>query len=416
MVCSAAVAAVSGFFGARFVFALPWPFAVLAAVGWGVVVLTVTRLVLVSIRRGGRIPSRILAMFLRLVMVLLIGFITAVPLTLAVFRPDIEARLTLLHAQDAQTTQESIGQVDSTITELVAERFHLLGVLTGRANPAVANDPLVRAAAAAYNTALVRYTTAENDAASREARVQLERAEAVLNQVSADVAARLGVTVQPAEATRAQRQLGMVQDDLVDTEAHRRTLLAEAGDDQRGGLLAQLSALNDITGSNSAARWSELTLVAMFVLLQALPVLLGYLATAGPPMLYDRLVEAADQETALRAQRAAERERVIDDHYAAAQLELERDRIARSMEVSVAANQAMVSWLGVVAPREPDRDRPLWQAVTDGVGGVFGVFGGTRVPHPELPPFEATLAADVERLWRAFPGSETSSTTREGTR
>ena len=129
----------------------------------------------------------------------------------------------------------------------------------------------------------------------------------------------------------------------------------------------------------------------------------------------------ADQERRRKA--------TIAESYARAELAIEKERIARTVEAGVAANRELTERMlaiwrelavpalaraSIVAPRTPVSDRPLWQAATDGMGGVFGVLGSTQLPRTELPSFESTLAADVDRLWVALggPASAPMSTPR----
>ncbi|MGI8334786.1 zf-HC2 domain-containing protein [Actinomadura scrupuli] len=64
------------------------------------------------------------------------------------------------------------------------------------------------------------------------------------------------------------------------------------------------------------------------------------------------------------------------------------------------------------APQGPGpgpRPRALWQAFTDGFGGVFDVFGGARRQVVPVPPFEATLTRSVRELLRTLepaPGDQ----------
>jgi len=49
-------------------------------------------------------------------------------------------------------------------------------------------------------------------------------------------------------------------------------------------------------------------------------------------------------------------------------------------------------------PIMPPQRRPLWQAFTDGVGGIFDLFGGTRRNGLVLPSFGTALADDAHAL------------------
>lgn len=401
LACAGVLAGVSGYFTVRLATNLPWPIAAPIAVGWGIVVLNVNRWLSVSFRPGGAAPSRIFRALVRLAVVLLLGCIIATPVVLAAFRSEIDQRLAVQREQNAQITQTKLGEANSAIVDLKSEQTRLEGVVTGRSNPAVANDPVVREATVDYNQALADYAKAQNEAACElsgtcgtsvpgvgdgfrakqvlvaEARAELDRAQARLNQVSSETAARLNATVPSDEVAQAQGQLNVVQTELETTEARRDALVVAADRGPDAGLFVQLTVLRDIADASGAVRWLQMVVfVAFLVSVEALPLGLRTVSFGGPARVYRR----RDPTT-------------------------HRQKVERFGEASVRATNRV----GMITPRPPERGRPPWRAITDGIGGAFDLFGGTYVRHTELPPFEATLAADVDRLCRVFAGGASTS-------
>jgi Domain of unknown function (DUF4407) len=407
LLCSAALAAVAAFIVVRLATVVSWPVAVLGALGWGAIVLITSRLLLVSIQRRDRWPSRYFSISFRVLAALLVGLVTATPVTLAGFGSAIESEIEVAQARERQAIQASLGQVQISIGEMTGEESRLLATLTGRADPKVALDPRVRAATADYTVALVNYSQAQHElecelagtcgagmpgeanttlhvqALAEQASAELEVAQARLNDVSARVTVQLGRAVTPEMTARAQTELQVLQVDLSNAQARRTTLIAEAASISTG-FLDRLDVFGRLIGSDGMTRWSWLALVALFSALNALPFLVRYASVNGSPTLYDRLVER--------------HERAVD----------ELAKLEANLMLSSAAEHTTVQAIErppeATEPAEgttvdPRPARSLWQAFSDGIGSVFGMFGDTRDTSPRLPLFEATIADDVNRLY-----------------
>jgi hypothetical protein len=461
LLCSCLLAMVSGFMALRFATTLWWPAALLLSAAWGVVIYELNRLVLAGFPGGSRVVKSAVVV-VRVIVVALVGVIVATPIILTAFSEEIDDQLAVTRDENAQTYQRRISLIDSTIGDLTAERAQLRDLQTGRTDQAVAEDPQVVAATAAYNKALADYEAAQNAATCelvgscgtgvpgvgaqyRErqqevmaARDTLVHAQAELDNVTTAVTKRLSVSVSSDVAAGAQQQISDIDLQLANERAHRQKVITEAQSAQRIGPLAKVTAFQDLAATNSTIIPIALVLFGTVVLINALPLPVMAFAPTGRPTgstqqramkkpmaraLYrnwsarralDFLGESSKVEAARRRTMLEVLDALASDATLLPLLEAPDDaKKQRVVEAVVSA----VHELGTmpvptivsdtqaelnVAPQGPALDRPLWQAVTDGVGGALDPFGATHTSHTPLPPFESTLAVDVARLHRAL--------------
>lgn len=262
--------------------------------------------------------------------------------------------------------------------------------------------------------------------------------------------------IQSAIAS-APHRLATVQNELtaarVEQQGRTRALTNAVNGDN--GLLAQLSALQHLAAGNTTIRWAELLLFALFVSVELFPVLVTLFTSLGPRSLYERLVERAEAEADLANRLNIATERKIAAERANARVDLARAGLADeadalsslddelelfyaqhsagSIEFGATHNavRAATATVGLVLTDDeidrliteitehleertvhplvdvkPDSrtsrsgrlaGRRLWQAFTDGLGGIFDVGNATRVKRPALPSFESILAGEVHR-------------------
>ena len=351
--------------------------AVPSVIAWGLAILSLERLFVVSLPRGGTWHAQLLRASPLVLLALLLGVVTSTPLVLQIFRPEIEHEITILHTQ--------------------AENAYLAG---GR------------------NSQLQQEITRDQDQ--------------VKNIVS----------TQAKNKAKADPELPIVQKALqaAQTEQAQELSTFTSKNENNWGLLIRLHALDAVTSHDptlNAARW---VLFLLFVVIDCMPVMIKVMLNLGPENNYDRLLEAEERiqlrvaannrefrEAAWRADIPevtqdiiAARERVerkkleawekaqtlrlLDEEAAMRRSRSEGSQQPQGAPVSE-SDVSTGSSMSVISPPR----RSLCQAFTDGLGGVFDLFGGIEHARPIVPTFEEIAADDAPALCRALelvPGVE----------
>jgi len=311
IIVTGAMACVSMTFALRTVLKAPLPAALALAAAWGIVIMTLDRALVVSLRPGQKPWQYVLPVILRIAIALVLGAVISTPFTLRIFQPEINAQLPVIHDQNAakfareQATNplgreitrltRSQGQQQATIQHGGAALGRQPGSLTAQLNkaqtleatdyqrwqcqlyggpacPVAGNGQVAQAAHVAY--------LQEADQVAR-LRAQIRTAE---SQAGADATAELKkVTKQlaAAQAEQASLRQAFVQENRADS-----------------GLLIRLQALGQVTGQNTTLAWARWLLFSLFALFELLPIVVKVLMIAGGKTAYDQALEK--EETALR--------------------------------------------------------------------------------------------------------------------
>ena len=165
LVGTAMMAAVSATFG--LVTAVHVPVAVAAMVGllWGLLILNLDRMLVVSMARRSGGWANIGTAVPRLLLALLIGMVISLPLVLRIFEPEINAELQVMRNEALGQAQTSIDSNPrfAEIPALEAEEQRLQGVVSGTAADDVGSDPDVVRVQKELNAKEAEFTAAERD-------------------------------------------------------------------------------------------------------------------------------------------------------------------------------------------------------------------------------------------------------------
>ena len=297
------------------------------AIGWGVAILSLDRLFVVSLPRKGKRSAQILRATPRVLLALLLGFVISTPFVLQIFRPEIEHEITLLHAQaenaylkaaknsplrqeinsdiaevnqltaeaggggsvvppaesaQLQNLQNQLSQAETTKNKDYTKwQCQLYGSAGGQHCSPVGNGPLAKADEASYEndvTQVNQLTTAVNNE------------QQLVNQKIASTQAKNQAEAK-AQLPSAQAALRAAQ-----SEQAQETGTFTSQNENNGGLLIRLQALDAVTAGDStleAARW---LLFALFVVIDCMPVMIKVMLNLGPENNYDRMLEAEEKK------------------------------------------------------------------------------------------------------------------------
>ncbi len=353
---TAAMAGVSMAFALITALKIELPIALPFAIAWGVAILSLDRLFVVSLPRKGTWRAHLLRATPRVLLALLLGFVISTPFLLQIFRPEIEHEITLLHtqAENQYLTSAKSGQLQKEVNQ-DAENVAKLTIQAGGGGSVSAppQDAQIAKLQAALGPAEAKETsdnTAWNcqlygkadgqECAGITAVGNGPVAKADYKAYEADVAAvsqiesQIAIERQEADQaiagaqasskSQAAAQLPAAESALKAAQANQATenstFITQNQNDS--GLLIRMEALDAVTAGNvtlNAARW---LLFALFVVIDCMPVMIKVMLNLGPETNYDRMLEAeerkqlrvADSNRAVRA--AAEKlaaETVIDE-------------------------------------------------------------------------------------------------------
>ncbi|HWO65107.1 MAG TPA: DUF4407 domain-containing protein, partial [Umezawaea sp.] len=160
LLSTSGVAAVSAFFALYSVLELPVYAAVLAGLVWGVIIFNLDRMLVVTMTRSNGWLLNLFAAIPRVALAVVIGTIISMPLVLRIFEPEINSELIAMQAETTKANQGKVTEAFAKITELEGEERKLLDVLSGKSSTTISDDPDVKAAKAALDTAEKAYQDA----------------------------------------------------------------------------------------------------------------------------------------------------------------------------------------------------------------------------------------------------------------
>ncbi|WP_433360643.1 DUF4407 domain-containing protein [Streptosporangium sp. CA-115845] len=301
--------------------------AVIFGLGWGLSIMSLDRWLIGSINTDG--PGRLWLALPRLAMSLLLGIVISTPLVLYIFKPEIDTQIVQIKLERANTFDQQLarGDVGTEISRLTKIINDLHKVIESRGDVALdpAKDPTVKT------------LSTQRDAAQRQANTSYDRWQCQLyggSQCPKAIKGN-GSQAQAAEQSyRAARQeIEKLNTQIVDrtraltasSESARRARLAQAQADLPGyqeqldrhlrqqnalraqfdaqnqnpdGLLLRLTALNEISGTNTSLSLALLLLFLSLVLVECLPVIVKLMQRPGT---YEKILAIIEHREFLMA-------------------------------------------------------------------------------------------------------------------
>lgn len=306
-----------------------WVLAVVAGVAVGFAVCVIERFPAPKPTSWG---ERLLSLAPRVLFATLLGALLAQLALIVIFRPQIDEQIVLMHIQQERnfavtqassplskdisalqnqvnslqkviatggatklsakndptlaTLQHEIAQLNSReAADFTKWQCELYGVSPGGSKCAPAGaGALAQADQAAYESDVAEVRNLQQQLANRTA--QLSANDAAASQ------ARVAVAEQQLPGVRAE-----LEHDLAERQSQTATF--SAANHAEAGLLAHIDALNEVSGSHGAVRASTILLTLLFIMLAAIPALIGVLL---PSRSYERTLASVDRLEAMRLQ------------------------------------------------------------------------------------------------------------------
>ena len=424
LLSTSGVAAVSAFFALYSVLELPVYAAVLAGLVWGVIIFNLDRMLVVTMTRSNGWLLNLFAAIPRVALAVVIGTIISMPLVLRIFEPEINSELIAMQAETTKANQGKVTEAFAKITELEGEERKLLDVLSGKSSTTISDDPDVKAAKAALDTAEKAYQDANAVAQCEfdglpgcgtgvpgrgesyeqkrqfadEKKAARDKARTTLDEETAKVTKRLQDGAS-TETDNARKRLPEVQGDLDRLRGDREDLekrgsTATAADT---GLLARLEALDRITNGSPSGGRAHTALFLLFLCIELLPVVVKLMAGFGPETLYDRMVRRTDDGSDANDRLWADRDRDLEVDRADQKLAMERQQLDAQTQAHaqtaqlVATKQADLAKKAIdvwanVAQQRTDEELNRWYNANAGTDDNLTA----RIPKSSLPRAKGT--------------------------
>jgi Domain of unknown function (DUF4407) len=415
------------------------------AIGWGLAIMSLDRMFVVSMPRRGRWWVQLLRATPRFLLALLLGVVISTPFVLQIFRPEIEHEITQIQDQTAANYFKNLPSSPLS-KEIVSEQREIqtlqAEVAGTGAGTSTAQSPELTSlmqqrqqAIANQNSAYQSWQCQLYGPCKPPGDGPLAKADAArYTSYGIQVA---GLTTQISKLEQQQQTANKKQQGLVSSSASsqlsqaKRELSADVAEQQRQtadfvgrnkddtGLLIRLQALGDATAGNTtlqAARW---LLFLLFVVIDCMPVVLKLMLNMAPENNYDKML-AAEEVKQLRvasSNRAVRQSAEIID--ASTFIEEPRSRIAGWNAEIPAVTQEIIATRERV---ERERLRAWERDQTHRIrNGWFTQPGGQTV-EPERPvmtsPWSwftgaAARRGSGQRRFR-WPGLQTRSSRQNG--
>jgi hypothetical protein len=370
LLTTASIAAISMMFALYYGVNTSLLVAVILGLLWGGVILNLDRFLVLSMRRTSSRWRLIEIALPRIALATVLALVISTPLVLRIFASDINAGLVTLHQERArqvaaqvqsgaqgqraaqiqsqinqdqavlaghlptpvtspqlQDAQAQVNQLQPEVAsaetaeinayeawqcELYGDGAHCAG-----ASNRAGNGPIAQAKQAVYQQDLATYNSLN---------AQLQTAQRILsnaqNEVTKEQATQLARLQAEAQSglPRLQAQLQALQ-----SQIQREIAAASAVSNADTGILAQLQALSAISATSPSLAAARLTVLALFLLIEIMPVTVRFLLNLGPETAYDTAVRLKEKQLIHITQLRYDEERSIEKIRSQTRISLEKD-------------------------------------------------------------------------------------------
>jgi hypothetical protein len=374
LLTTAAIAAVSATFALIMAVRLPVPVAAVAGLGWGVVILNLDRLLTIGMNRHTGLWRSVVAALPRLALAILLGTVISTPLVLRIFQPEIETELGVLQDQHkaAFQQQQNTDPQFAAIPGLESQLAKLQATANQDPNAVAATNPAVLTADKNVADAKATYEAAQqaveceidgscgthlpgigNSAAERQS-ARDNALDAYNKATAAQTSAQNSARAAAIDSSRqANQDATRIQTDLT----NRRKLQTDEQNafntsaSQDSGLLSRIEALGALGNQRPDLRLAQVVLFLLFLSIEVLPVVVKLLQLAGPPTVYDQLIDQLEKSAKRAEAKAVAREENINDDYAELQADLEHNQASLQFDAGLQANRLLVAEQSAIAER-----------------------------------------------------------------
>ncbi|GAB3243360.1 DUF4407 domain-containing protein [Kineosporia babensis] len=370
---TAAFAAVSGAVALSMTMDVGPVAATVAGVAWGLLILAIDRMLVLSMTRTKGFRGFCVSLgtaALRIGMALVLGAVVSTPLVLRIFQPEIETEIKVMHAEEAAAFKDQLD-ADSRFSGIPALQQQIAqqqAIVDAGPSASPESDPAVKTARAALATAQAAYDEAEEavvceiegtcGTGRRGAGIAYDEKVRIRQNAASDLrAARadLQTALATAGSTSLQRsrnqvasareQLETDREELADLKADKtaaeraqRSTLADAD-----GLMARLEALHRLLDKKPALASAHWLLMALFMIIETLPVLTKTLQLLAPRSLYEYLSELRDADTLAQAREASDERREVERIRSEVTRAAENDLTERRIDLQKDVNAQVVA-------------------------------------------------------------------------
>jgi len=329
LLITAGIAAISMWFALTSALGLNSFLAFPMAVLWGLIILGIDRWLVTSMPLAS--PGRWAVAVPRLLLSLLLGTLISTPFVLRIFQSEINAQITVIQSQRANTFLQEAQHSQSAmaVTRLNSEVTNLQNVISsgGAAPINPASDPDVKALTTQRTQAVSLQQTyyaqwqcqlyggsgctvpkgngplaqAAHATYVNETQQVNSLNQQILNRESALEAA--STKSRSTRLAQARSDLPSVQAQLMAAKQRQQGLLANfaAANASDTGLLIRLQALGQLAGSDAALNAARFLLFLLFLVIECLPVTVKLLQRPGT---YERVLDEAAASELREARRA----------------------------------------------------------------------------------------------------------------
>jgi len=382
------LALVSMAFAVHMALGLAWPFALVAGLGWGLVVVNLDRMLMVGMAHDSSLKRNLVLAVPRVGLALVLGVVIATPLTLQIFAKEIDTEIVTMQAEAADEYQASLAS-DSRFAGLpeLEERIANEEAIVASGGVADTGLAVVRADVAAKQAALDSTLAVSRELEAKaqceldgscgtgdagtgqayiEARAAADAQQAVVLAARSELddAVDAASSAEDRSASLAAASLETDRAELARLTAEQERLQAafDGENEDAGGLLMRLEARERLGDENGTMAAAQFMLSLLFMSVEILPVLMKLLLNFSPPTAYDKLAALRDTGDVEIEELAQESRKTV----AIAKEELlvmaEKERVDRQKEAILARRRAALA--EVAARTQAAAQAPAAPAVT----------------------------------------------------
>ncbi len=346
-----------------------WIAALLGAL-WGLAILNLDRWLVTSTPRLTSKRATLALAAPRVVLAVVIGLVVSTPLTLQIFKAEIDAELITMQTEELEAFETRLD-ADPRFFDIDAKKAEIseleLAIAAGASSDAVSANPEVAALTARLATTTTDYDAAEQEVAcekdgtcgsgvigagpafeekqARRDRLagEVARLQAALDATTAEV--RDAVTTSTAQAAISnQARVDDLTDQVADAEGRREAEVAahDATTASNDGLLARLEALHRLTSDSWILQFAHVLLFLFLTAIECLPIFFKTLLALTKPTLYESLSMMEDERGVDRARLRLDVEHAEAMAVAQASLEAAKARSATQLDAEVRTAQAVL--------------------------------------------------------------------------
>ncbi len=367
--------------------------AILGGVVWGLAILNLDRWLVVSTPRQQTKLATIAMAMPRVLLALVIGLVISTPLTLQIFKAEIDAELVRLHQVELEDFENAL-LADERFADLPEWKSEIVeleqAVTAGVPTDVVSSNPEVIALRERLAQVETDYNAAEQEVAcekdgtcgsgvigagpafeekkARRDRLASERASLQQQLQTMTDEIRTGAEAAYAQQTIDNKtRLDGLRDQVADAEQKRDAEVAahDGTVENDDGLLARLEALESLTHHNRMLQMAHLLLFVFLTAIECLPIFFKTLLALSKPTLYEQLLLLEDTRSEERARLRLQTEHEEALAVAEAALEAAQARSATQLDAEIRTAQVVLDAQVSLANQAVDKWKRRQSALID---------------------------------------------------